>query len=174
MPYKQIKNVQHFQLQTTLLLKFNRNRYFFIDCRWRLHNLVYIPQHWISMEVLCWIKPQINSLLSIVCSICENICLKNIWLPGDIAKKLKVYLISIRLIRGKLSYFILKLELVYTFMIQISNQEKKKVKGCLHNRPGQCLQNHLALVWFACLFVQIKTSGLKQNQLLQEATETQN
>lgn len=67
-----------------------------------LHNLVEIPQYRISMEVFCWIKPQVNPLLSIVKSVCINICLKNIWLPRDVAKKLKVYLISIGLIRGQL------------------------------------------------------------------------
>jgi len=54
------------------------------------------------VEVFGWIEPEKNSFFPVVETICINICLEYVWLPGDIAKELEVYLISVRLIRTEL------------------------------------------------------------------------
>ena len=56
------------------------------------------------MEICCWIKPQINPLLSIIKTISKNIGLQSVWLSLYISKEFEVHLVSIRLIRSKLQF----------------------------------------------------------------------
>lgn len=54
------------------------------------------------MEVLCWIKPEVDPLFTVVESIGKYVCLDDIWFAFHIAKELKVYFITVRLIRCQL------------------------------------------------------------------------
>lgn len=92
-----------------------------------LQNLMKIPKDRISVKVLSGIKPQLNSLFSVVKSIYIYICLNNIWLSIHITKEFKVYLITIWLIGAQLHIY----QKAYTIMSFYSYYYFFNVKGVI-------------------------------------------
>ena len=77
------------------------------------------------MEVLCWIKPQVNPLFPISASIRKNICLQTIWLPNYVAKEFKIYFVTIITI-ARLQLHCIALPKKKEKPLFISNNTRKK------------------------------------------------
>lgn len=51
---------------------------------------------------ICWVKPWVKLLFSASDTLCVDVGVDDVWLPGHVAKELKVYLIVLASSRRKL------------------------------------------------------------------------